>query len=417
MNKQATGFVIRLVVILSLGWGLPAQADVVTDWNGVAVGCVQGPPSPPNRAGPPGLLDIALVQLAVHDAVQAVQGRFEPYHYEDPSMLGLGSAHAAAAGAAYRMLVGLYGADDPCLAGVPDPAVTYAGDPGLQAGAGAGAALLPLYRPVMTLPTDPFVGGTDPGEWRLTPGVAAGANTYMAVTAPFAMLRPSQFRPPAPPPLSSTRYYREYEEVRLLGSLNSTHRTEEQTDLARFWSANPIVQWFATLRAIAQARFTDVGDSARLLALASMAAADAQISVYDAKYHYNLWRPITAIQHGDHDGNPRTIGDPAWTPFVVTPPYPEYHSGANMLAASITGILRLYFGTDELSFSISSTAANVTTNPRQYTRLTQAEQEVVDVRIYQGIHFRTADELGRFNGGRVAHWTFRKYLRPVPAPQ
>ncbi|MCM2311121.1 MAG: vanadium-dependent haloperoxidase [Steroidobacteraceae bacterium] len=411
--KHARGL-MHLVVTVSLGWCLPVHGDAVTDWNAITLGCVQGPPAPPNRGGPPGLLDIALVQLAVHDAVQAIQGRFEPYHYENPSLLGVGSTSAAAAAAAYGMLVGLYGADDPCLAGVVNPAVTYAGDPGLQAGAGAAAAMLPLYRPTMTLPTDPFLGGTGPGEWRPTPGVAQGANTFMAVTAPFAMLRPSQFRPSAPPPLKSERYFREYEEVRLVGSLNSAVRTPEQTDLARFWSVNFITQWYATLRGIAIAQLTDVGDTARLFALVGVSSADSQISVYDAKYHYNYWRPITAIREGDQDGNARTIGDPAWQPFLATPPYPEYHSGANMLAASITGILRLYFGSDELSFSVSSSAANLVVNPRQYTRLTQVEQEMVDVRIYQGIHFRTADELGRFHGGRVAHWTFMKFLRPLP---
>ena len=412
--KHARGFV-RLVVIVVLGWCLPAQGDAVTDWNVVTLGCVQGPPAPPNRGGPPGLMDIALVQLAVHDAVQAIQGRFEAYQYENPALRGVGSASAAAAAAAYGMLVGLYGADDPCLAGVTDPAVSHAGDPGLQAGVEAAAALLPLYRPAMTLPIDPFLGGSGPGEWRPTPpALAPGASTFMAVTAPFVMLRPSQFRPPAPRPLSSERYFREYEEVRRLGSLNSTERTAEQTDLARFWSVNFITQWYATLRGIANARLTDVGDTARLFALVGAATADSQISGYDAKYHYNLWRPVTAIREGDHDGNARTVGDPTWTPFVATPPYPDHHSGANLLTASTTGILRLFFGSDELSFSVSSSAANLVVNPRHYTRLTQVEQELVDVRVYQGIHFRTADELGRLHGGRIAHWTFKKFLRPLP---
>jgi hypothetical protein len=404
----------HVAIAVSVGWCLPVHADAVTDWNVVTLSCVQGPPAPPNRGGPPGLMDIALVQLAVHDAVQAIQGRFEAYQYENPALLGVGSASAAAASAAYETLVGIYGADDPCLVGIADPDVTYAGDPALQAGHEAAAAMVPLYRPTMVLPTDPFVGSTEPGQWRPTPGVTAGANTFMAVTAPFGMLRPSHFRPPPPPPLVSTRYYRDYEEVRLVGSATSTVRTPEQTDLARFWSVNFIPQWFATLRAIAGAGLSDVGDTARLFALVGIATADSQISVYDAKYHYNFWRPITAIREGDNDGNARTVGDPTWTPLIGTPPYPDHHSGANMLVASITGILRQYFGSDELSFSISSSAAGVVVNPRHYTQLSQAEQELVDVRVYQGIHFRTADELGRVHGGRVAHWTFKKFLRPLP---
>ena len=144
--------------IFLLSWALPTQADVVTEWNAVTVTCSG------NRAGPSGLFDIALVQTAVHDAVQAIQGRFEAYEYENPALLGVGSPAAAAAAAAYGTLAGLYGAANPCLATVTDPAVTYAGDPGLQAGNEAAAALLPLYRPSFALPSDPFTGGTAPGN-------------------------------------------------------------------------------------------------------------------------------------------------------------------------------------------------------------------------------------------------------------
>lgn len=389
-----------------------ASADVVTQWHATTLNCVQGPPAPPNRGGPPGLLDIALVQAAVHDAVQAIEGKFEAYYYENDALHGVGSPEAAAAAASYRLLVDLYGAAAPCLAGAVDPAVTYAGDPGLQAGLEAAAALLPLRRPTFTLPTDPFVGGTDPGEWRPTPGVTQGANTFMAVTAPFVMDTPWQFRPGPPPPLRSKRYWREYEEVRLLGSIDSVWRKPEQTDLARFWSVNFITQLHATVRAIADAHLPKIGDKARLLALVSLAAADSQISVYDAKYAYNFWRPITAIHEGDNDGNHRTVGDANWTPFIATPPYPDHHSGANMLTASMLGVLQLYFGTDKFAFTVSSTAAGLTTNPRSYTKFSQAMQELVDVRVLQGIHFRTADEYGRRKGLRLAHWTYKRFLRP-----
>ncbi|MDQ3831059.1 MAG: vanadium-dependent haloperoxidase, partial [Candidatus Tectomicrobia bacterium] len=384
-----------------------------TDWNAVTLSCVQGPPSPPNRGGPAGLLDIALVQAAVHDAVQAIQGRFEPYAYENPAMRGVGSPEAAAAAAAYGMLVGLYGSDDPCLATVTDPAVIYAGDGGLQAGAEAAAALLPLYRPTFVLPTDPFVGSNEPGQWRPTPGVTQGASTFMAHTAPFAMKEPAQFRPQPPPRLQSWRYALDYDEVKAVGAASSSTRTPEQTELARFWTANFFTQWNEALRAIADEHLSDIGDKARLFALAGFAAADSQISVYDAKYHYNFWRPITAIQEGDHDGNLLTIGDPAWTPFIQTPPYPEYSSGANCLVGALTTILQLYFGTDRLQFSVWSTAPGLSVNPRTYHRFSDAAREVVEARILQGIHFRTAEDVGRRQGIRIARWTFSKYLRPV----
>lgn len=397
-----------LVIGISLGVAGPAYADVVTDWNARTMSCAGV-----NRPGVPGLLDVALVQAAVHDAVQAIQGRFEAYRYQNPSRLGVGSPAAAAAAASYGVLVGLYGSGNVCLTSAVDPAVTYAGDAGLQAGYEAAAVLLPLYRPFFLLPTDPFLGGTDPGEWRPTPGVTQGVNTFMAATQPFVLLRPSQFRPDPPYPLTSEAYARDYDEVKTVGSIASTVRTPEQTDMARFWTAFP-GQWFGALRGIANANVPEIGDKARLFALVALSMADSQITIYETKYHYNFWRPITAIREGDNDGNPSTIGDPAWTPFLTTPPYPDHTSGANAITGSVTTMLQLFFGTDELAFTVASPNPGLVTNPRSFTRFSDAAQEVVDVRIYQGIHFRRADELGRLQGKRVARRAFQKFLRPIP---
>jgi hypothetical protein len=402
---------LALIGAISLCCSLPAQADAVTEWNAVTVACSG------NRAGPSGLFDIALVQTAVHDAVQAIQGSFEAYEYENPALSGAGSPAAAAAAAAYGTLVGLYGAGNPCLATAIDPAVTYAGDPGLQAGNEAAAALLLLYRPSFALPSDPFVGGTEPGEWRpALPSLAPGAFRFQAVTVPFVLIRPSQFRPQPPPPLSSVAYQRDYDEVKAVGSLTNSTRTPDQNELAQFWQLNPGATWFATLRTIADAHVADIGDKARLFALAGLAAADSLITCWDAKYHFSFWRPITAIREGDNDGNSRTVGDPAWLPMIPsgTPPYPDYTSGQASLAGSITGILELFFGTDEFEFSIVSSAAGLTVNPRQYHHFSEAAQEVVEVRILHGIHFRFADEEARRQSRRVAHWVFMKSLRPVP---
>ena len=412
------GCIAAIVLCSALDAWAPARADAVTDWNAIALRCVQVPVAPepaPNRGGPPGLLDIALIQAAVHDAIQAIQGRFEAYHYENPARRGAGTPAAAAAAATHALLVSLYGAGDACLVGVPDPAVTYPNDPGLVAGAEAAAALRPLYRPTFTTPLDPFLGGTGPGQWRPTqPAFAPGANAFMASTAPFVLNRASQFRPPPPPPLNSVTYYRDYEEVRRFGGKTGSERSAAQTELANFWSVNFITQWFGTLRAIANAHVPDPGDKARLLALAAFAAADSQIAVYDSKYHFNFWRPVTAIREGDHDENARTVGDPLWEPLVVTPPYQDYSSGANCLTASVTTILQLYFGTDEFAYQVSTTSPLATVNPRNYTRFSQAQEEMVDVRIWQGIHFRFADTAGRTQGSRVGHWVFHKALKPVP---
>jgi len=399
------------IASICLGWAPPAHASVVTDWYGITVSCVFGGPTPANRGGPTGYLDMALVQISVHDAVQAIEGRFEAYRYTNPDMRGIGSVEAAAAGAAYGVLAGLYGANNPCLAGVETPAVTYAGDEGLQAGQEAAAAILPLYRRAFVSPIDPVTGGTQPGEWRPTAS-GNGVNAFMAYTQPFALSRPSQFRPERQPPLVSEQYTREFQEVKDYGSATGSLRSPEQTDIARFW-ANPPSGVNNALRAIVSQHILDPGDQARVLALANIAAADAQITVYETKYHFGFWRPETAIREADTDGNPHTAGEPTWTPLVATPAYPDYTSGANCLTAAVLTTLQLHFGTDEFEFSIPSAVQGLMTNPRVYERFSDAMQEMVEVRILQGIHFRSADEQGRRQGGRVAHWTFQKFLRPV----
>ena len=161
----------------------------------------------------------------------------------------------------------------------------------------------------------------------------------------------------------------------------------------------------------------DIGDQARLFALLSLSSADAAISCWETKFHYSFWRPEPAIHEGDNDGNAFTVGDPGWRPFTVSPPYPDHSSGANNLAASITGTLANFFGTDEFEFSITSsppiTTPPLLVNPRPYHRFSDASLDVVDVRIYQGLHFRFADEQARRQGLRVANWVFKNALEPV----
>ena len=412
MTKSvAIGF---LTAAVCFGLTPPVDASVVATWNAVALNCTQGPPTPPNRPGPAGLLDVALVHAAMHDAAQAVEGRFESYRYSDPTRLGKGTSEAAAAAAAYGVLVGLYQAAAPCLTNVEDPAATYAGDAGLQTGAAAAAALLTHRRPTFTSALDPFVGGTGPGAWRPVAGTTQGANTCMAFTEPFTLLRPSQFRPQPQPPIESAIYTHDYDEVKRLGRATNSERTPQQHDLALFWSPNPIPIIWTGLRDIVTTRQLAVGDAARLMALAAFAAADGQITSFETKYHFNFWRPVTAIELGDFDGNPGTAGEAGWTPLIATPPYPDYASGANNLAAAILTTAQLFFGTDDLEFSISSPVANLQSNPRPYTRLSDAMQDVVEVRILQGIHFRSAEDVGRRQGSRVAQWTFQNFLRPLP---
>jgi hypothetical protein len=236
---------------------------------------------------------------------------------------------------------------------------------------------------------------------------------WLGAVTPFALTSPSQFHADPPPELTSGRYLKDYNEVKAIGAFISTERTAEQTDLGYFYADNFIALWNRGLRDIASAHVANIGDSSRLFALTSLAIADAAITAWENKFSYVFWRPVTAIQEGDNDGNSRTHGDPTWQPFINTPPYPEYTSGANNLTGAVTRMLALFFGTNKMAFSLSSTFPQAIQKTRNYTHFSDVADDVVNVRIYQGIHFRTADEVGRKQGKNVAEWVFNNFLRPV----
>jgi hypothetical protein len=412
MRKLPVIAVVIAVLSISSGRPVRAAASAVTYWNEVASAAVAT-----GRTGPPGLLDQALVQAAVHDAVQAIEGRYEPYFATVPDAEG--STSAAVAAAAYTVLAEFYPTQRPGPTGLDQLYLNYVtangltGNPGLAVGESAGDQIAALRRPTPTLPAN--TGGTGIGEWRPTPPAnLTGQFEFLGQTEPFTLLRPSQFRPQQPPPIVSMQYTRDYNEVKAYGSATSTVRTALQTDMAYFWSENFITQWNRALRSIAIAHINDLGDAARLFALANLAAADSAITAFESKYHFNYWRPITAIREGDNDGNPRTDGDAGWNALIATPPYPDYSSGANNLTGAFTRTLELFFGRDNFAFSVTSNAALAVQKTRNYTRFSQAADEVVEARILLGIHFRSADEVARIQGSRVAHWVFMRFLRPVP---
>ena len=239
------------------------------------------------------------------------------------------------------------------------------------------------------------------------------ATPWLANVKPFTLNSPDQFRAAPPWPLKSGNYRREFDEVKDLGARLSTVRTAEQTDLGYFYADNFALILWGALRGIADQHVHDLGDSARLFALAGLAFADAVITAWDSKFHYQFWRPITAIREGNHDGNPKTIGDPTWEPLLNTPPYPDHTSGANNVTGAMTRILQLFFRTDELTFVAHSTFPPTIQKDRQYERFSDMADDVVNVRVYQGIHFRRADVLARRQGQKVATWTFTHFLRPI----
>jgi hypothetical protein len=411
-----------VVAALSLCGGIaagPACGDAVTDWNEIAQGAIVT-----GRPGPIGVIDSALVQVAVHDAVQAIDQRFEAYHVEVQKAHG--SRSAAAAAAAHAVLVGIY----PAQAATLD--ATYfnylathglTGDPGLLVGEKVAAGILPLRRTDPNPLPPPFTGGTGIGQWRPTPSFignppappsgAPMAVHWMAGFDPFTLTGPARFRADPPPALTSERYTRDYDEVKKLGSFDSTERTPAQKDLAYFYTDNFVAQWNRALRGIATSHLRRTGDTARLFALANLAMADALITSWDSKKFYVFWRPITAINEGDNDGNPNTAGDPAWQPLINNPNYPDYTSGANNVTGAATRTLALFFGRDRLTFEVTTLAPLAVQKSRIYNRFSDAAQDVVDARILLGIHFRFADTAARKQGQQVAEWAFNHFLLPL----
>lgn len=238
--------------------------------------------------------------------------------------------------------------------------------------------------------------------------------SWLGSVTPFTLRKSSQMRALQPPAVDSPEYTRDYNKVKAFGSLNNSSRSPEQTELANFWNLNYAAVWNKVLRDLAGAHVDNISDSSRLFALADMAMADAIITAWDSKKHYVYWRPITAIRLGESDGNPKTEGDPTWTPMITTPAYPDYTSGANNITAAATRSLSLFFGTNEMTFDVTTTNTGPTVvDTRTYHKFTTPRDEVVDARIYEGIHFRFADQAARKQGERVAQWAFSHHLRPL----
>ena len=406
-------FFIFLVCVL-LGCIGFADADAVSDWNAISIQAA----ATAGRTPPIVLLDLAMVHTAIHDSVQSYEGRFEPYCTEISDANG--SPVAAIAKAAHDVLVSRFPAQESALDTIYSTYLADNGlsedDPGVEVGQLASACIIALRENDGSFPPnqDPFLGGTDPGVWRPTPpAFAPGAFPWLGAVTPFT-LESTDFCHPVPPPaLSSGRYTQEYNEVKSLGSITSTERTPEQTDMSNFWADNPVQIWGRLLRDLAEANLDTLGDSARLFALTYLSNADALICAWESKYYYVYWRPVTAIQEGDNDGNPNTVGDPTWVPFLITPPYPDYTSGANNLSGSTTRTLHRFFDTNHMEFTLTSNFPPTIDKERDYSKFSDAADEVVEVRILQGIHFRSADKIARKQGKKVADYVFENSLRPI----
>jgi hypothetical protein len=391
----------------------PGDASVITEWNQIAVNTVVN--DTPIAGHPQALLYMGLFQAAVYDAVVGIEGRYEPYRFDQraphPS-----SPQAAAVAAAHELLVTYFSyaeatldvAYASSLAQIPDG---KAKTNGVAFGVRAADNLISLRAhdgrdaPIF------FTQPPAPGVWRPTPpGFVPMLDPWLGFVTPLLVRSPFQFAPPPPPALTSSQYTSDFIEVKAYGSSTSTVRTPEQTATALFFSSNPVVLFNAAMRDQATVRNLDLVDAARMFAGADMSVADAIITVWRAKYDYGFWRPITAINLADTDGNLLTIADPTWVPLFTTPAYPEYPSGYNSFAASVTGSLEALFHTQHLNLTLISTA--VPPVVRRYDTGSDVRTDVVNARIWLGIHFRSADEASRTLGVELSHWVVDHYFQP-----
>jgi hypothetical protein len=381
------------LVVASLLLAAPivdASADVVTDWNVTAGGIVVE-----SKLGtPPAIRVMAIVQTAVHEAVTAVTDR-------NPAAAG--ASVEAAVAAANRVTLGkllpaqqssIETAYQAALAPVADgPAKTA----GIAAGERAAAAVLARRADDGPLPADNYRPHATAGHYVPT---AAPAAPQWSKRKPWLMTDAAQFRPGPPPALTSDAWARDYNEVKALGARASKQRTAEQTAAARFWEYSLPPIYHGVVRSVAIQPGRDVARNARLYAAVAQAMDDAMISIFEAKYHYNFWRPATAIRNGDIDGNDATERDAGWTPLIDAPMHPEYPSAHSILAAAVGAVLNADLGSGAAPV-LSTTSPTAKGAARQWTNVDDFVGEVAQARIYEGIHYRTSTDVGAAMGRKI----------------
>jgi hypothetical protein len=416
--------IVAVAVLSTMLLTATARADTVTQWNQIATTALVNDTYQGSAQGSSAVVQLAMVHAAMFDAVNAIDRRYEPYLVE-PRAKRWYSEDAAAATAAYRVLVG----SQPPMFTSTNLAATVASvtsqyatslaaippgrakDGGIATGDAAADAMIAARTDDGRFGPFRFTVGTLPGQWRpVLPMFVNDPFAWVKDVKPFLIRNGSQFGGPPPYPLTSFRYAREFNEVKTLGAIDSTARTQDQTDAGKFWGAtNAVATWSSLYRDIAARYNRSLADNARMFAMLFLAGADAAITVWNDKAKYSFWRPITAIREAGTDGNPLTTADPNWLPQVNTPPYPEMPSGLSSLSGSSARTLQDFFGTDNLAFG--TTNANGLT--RNYTSFSQVRDEVINARVWSGIHFRHADEQGALIGKRVAFW--QEFFFPRPA--
>jgi PAP2 superfamily len=386
------------------------ESAAVISWNATATAALETDAALP---APIMAVGMAYVQAAVYNADEGIAGGHALYKWNQWGPSGA-SQDAAVAAAAHRVLDTYFpeaqarvdAAYAAALDAIPDG---RAKDAGVRYGARAADHLIAQrlddgWKADVTFDQPPL-----PGVWRPTPpGNLPFLAPWLAKMKPFMLTSAHQFRPAGPPALRSARYTRDYLEVADVGSATSATRTAEQTEIARFFGGNLTSQLQGAYRDHLARYCTSSAEAARYLAVANLSAADAVMTAWDAKLHFAFWRPITAIQLGDTDGNPNTPADPNWVPLLTTPPFPDYLSGHCTAIGAVTRALQRLQGTNRIDLNLYSTVTGTT---RHYEWSHTLVAEGIGARVWAGIHFRTADEVGTLVGQRVSNWTSPRFFQ------
>ena len=406
-----------LCAVVLCVFSAPLSADVVTEWNTVALDAIRENRTPPPRAA----RALAMLHAAIYDAVNGIARTHDAYIVTG-TVPASASIEAASSTAAHRVLSTLFPAQaatfdvvhQQILAALVDTPQKKAGtiwgkqvadvilNSRVHDGSDTAAGALPV--------------GAGPGSWEPTPpGFASYLLPLWGHVTPFALPNVVDVRPPGPPALTSERWAAEYNEVKALGAAVGSTRTDEQTRIALFWAdgagtETPPGHWNHIARDLGSLLGNTLEQNARLFALLNLAMADAAICAWDAKYAFNFWRPVTAIRHGDSDGNPNTVADATWSSFIATPPFPDYVSGHSTFSSAAATVLARFYGTDDIAFDTGSDALPGVY--RVFGSFSEAAAEAAVSRLYGGIHFRSANDDGRASGVAIGEYVSTHFLQP-----
>ena len=393
--------------------------DAVLTWNTYTVNAVRT--SVPTKVQTDGMVYMSYVQAAVYDAVTKIEGRYEPYH-DFPFAVAPGASVQAAVAAAARTILDNYLPDRQL---VVDPqytayiaALTGGGvSDGIAVGEAAARDIITFRTGDGLKAATPSYGGIGPilpGQWQLQPGQAV-QTPWFATMRPFLLDGASQFRAEPPPALDSHQYAKDLNETEAYGALNSTVRTDAQTKIAFFWVGNNINQYNQAMQSLVADHKMDLVDAAHLLAMGNIVSTDAGMACYDSKFFYLAWRPITAIQNADKDGNPNTTADPTWQALLGVPGHPEYPSQHGCFTAGFSDALAAALHTKHVDVTMGGGegGSSVLTATQHFDTVNDIQKQVVDARVWLGFHFRNSVEQGEKLGNNVAEWELRRFFQPV----